>query len=339
MNFDKKYMDWILNKIEKDFKDDIALVVLYGSYHTGTHNEGSDIDMFFVPKTDRGWGLSKTFVYKNVGYDLFGISWDRLEGIAYIEEDLCALLDHSKIIYNHSESDLHHFKDIKNKLHMHLRDHEFMQKVVGHKLDQAIKNLSLYKKYPNELIYKAHTVISLSYAVIYSHHTYLKKGPKDLMFVLDELGEEVFKHSLLMSIDQQEDPVEYIYLVCKYVCDRFNKEIVIDEDVERETYSEQIELKSWFEEFVSNFRKIEKAKEEHDTWYMFITMVSMQDELNTIKHQVNLDLDICRYFNPNQIDKHADDVLKLEEDLRAYLDENEIKLDIFEDDRFLDEWS
>ena len=339
MNFDKKYIDWILNKIEKEFKDDIALLVLYGSYHTGTYNEGSDIDMFFVPKTDRGWALSKTFIYKNVGYDIFGISWDRLEGIAYIEEDLCALLDHSKVIYHHSESDMNRFKDIKNKLHMHLRDHEFMHKVVNHKLDQAIKNLSLYKKYPDQLIYKAHTVISLSYAVVYSHHRYLKKGPKDLMYVLDELGEDVFKHSLLMSLDQQDDPFGYIYLVCKYVCDRFNKKIVINEEVEMKIEDNHIDLKSWFEEFVSNFRKIDKAKQEHDSWLLFVTMVSMQDELNAIKHQVNLDLDICRYFDSNQIDEYADDVLKLEQDLRVFLDQNQIKLDEYQDDRFIDEWS
>lgn len=53
-------------------RDDVDLLLLYGSYLTGDAGPRSDVDLCFVPATERGWQVAETFIYQRVGYDLFG---------------------------------------------------------------------------------------------------------------------------------------------------------------------------------------------------------------------------------------------------------------------------
>jgi predicted nucleotidyltransferase len=47
----------IVEKIEASYSEDISLLICYGSYVTGDYAGMSDIDFFFVPKTNRGYKL------------------------------------------------------------------------------------------------------------------------------------------------------------------------------------------------------------------------------------------------------------------------------------------
>ena len=54
-------IEWSIKKIEREYKDDVSLLLIYGSYENGTANGLSDVDFYFVPKTERAYKLSKTF--------------------------------------------------------------------------------------------------------------------------------------------------------------------------------------------------------------------------------------------------------------------------------------
>ena len=47
-----KVVEWITNKVKTEYADDISLVLLYGSYMNGTANSKSDVDCYYIPKTD-----------------------------------------------------------------------------------------------------------------------------------------------------------------------------------------------------------------------------------------------------------------------------------------------
>ena len=52
-------VDCLIEKIKKDYDGDISLVHIHGSYfYNDTHNL-SDIDLYFVPKTQRKWSENK----------------------------------------------------------------------------------------------------------------------------------------------------------------------------------------------------------------------------------------------------------------------------------------
>ncbi|WP_234121236.1 nucleotidyltransferase domain-containing protein [Clostridium hydrogenum] len=48
-------VDWVVKKIKKDYKDDVSLLLTYGSYENGTANPLSDVDFYFIPKTKNAY--------------------------------------------------------------------------------------------------------------------------------------------------------------------------------------------------------------------------------------------------------------------------------------------
>ena len=60
---------WAINRIEDNYKDDVSLLLSYGSYVNGTANSLSDVDFYFIPKTERAYELCTTFIVESVGFE------------------------------------------------------------------------------------------------------------------------------------------------------------------------------------------------------------------------------------------------------------------------------
>lgn len=116
MTLKKDLFERIIHEIKTNFKHDVALLCHYGSTLDGTDHEKSDIDMYFVPKTDKGYGLMHQFIIDGIGYDLYPISWDRLQAMANYDDAMASLIMDAEVIYHDSEEDLHHFLALKEQL-------------------------------------------------------------------------------------------------------------------------------------------------------------------------------------------------------------------------------
>ncbi len=68
-----KEAELLIEKIKRDYSNDISLLVIMGSTIYNDTHERSDIDMFFVPKTERGFNLEFTFIIDEIGYDFWDI--------------------------------------------------------------------------------------------------------------------------------------------------------------------------------------------------------------------------------------------------------------------------
>lgn len=68
MTVNDKIINWIVNRAEKYYAEDIALILIYGSYVNGTANAKSDVDCYFIPRTERGYQFAADFIkeYLNV---------------------------------------------------------------------------------------------------------------------------------------------------------------------------------------------------------------------------------------------------------------------------------
>lgn len=85
-------MDWIQNQVTTHYNTDIALVLLYGSVINGTNNDTSDLDCYFIPKTERALKFSQTFIVDGIGYDIFPMHWETVESIANLDHRLLPCL-------------------------------------------------------------------------------------------------------------------------------------------------------------------------------------------------------------------------------------------------------
>ena len=129
----------LIDRIRRDYKDDIALVVLLGSYiYNDTHSR-SDLDMFYVPNTDRGRDLSITFIVDGIGFDYWAISWERLERIAAFEERSTSIITEGRVIYYSLENDLKRFLALKTKA-LDTSDRRSFVDKAGKRLDEAYKH-------------------------------------------------------------------------------------------------------------------------------------------------------------------------------------------------------
>jgi predicted nucleotidyltransferase len=62
-------IELLIDKIKKDYFEDISIIYLYGSYLNEDFHELSDIDLFIVTKSDKGYKLGFTFILNGIGYD------------------------------------------------------------------------------------------------------------------------------------------------------------------------------------------------------------------------------------------------------------------------------
>lgn len=105
----------LIDKIRIDYREDVAVVVMMGSHLYGETHSRSDLDMYFVVNTPRGYELSQTFIIDGIGFDYWPISWERLERIAAHDERITAIITEGQILYSSSEEDLERFNELKAK--------------------------------------------------------------------------------------------------------------------------------------------------------------------------------------------------------------------------------
>ncbi len=176
-----KVVEWITNKVKAEYADDISLVLLYGSYINGTANSKSDVDCYYIPKTERGYNLGIGFIIDGVGYDLFPISWERVARIADLQECLLPLVGDVQVIYCGDSCDLERFKDIQSKLHSNLANDEYVKDIARKRCEDAnrmCEQIKLGGCLSEVRKIAGHVIMTLADAVAIYNHDYFHFGLK-----------------------------------------------------------------------------------------------------------------------------------------------------------------
>ena len=130
-------VSWLRERAAGDFTGELSLVVSYGSHWNGTAGSLSDVDCYFVPKTERGQEFGGQFILQGVGYDIFPMSWERLRGIARLEESLAPLVGDAQVLYYGDEGDLERFRALERELRQCLQDSAYCREMAGKRFDRA----------------------------------------------------------------------------------------------------------------------------------------------------------------------------------------------------------
>jgi len=89
--------DWAVRKIESEYKDDVCLLLGHRT-HEFDKDQGEISFSFYIPATSRSNGLARTFIVDGIGYDLFPMSWERVERIAEVKGDNPTCLNDAEIL-------------------------------------------------------------------------------------------------------------------------------------------------------------------------------------------------------------------------------------------------
>lgn len=125
-NIDKELVAWAINKIQTEYKEDVSLLIgQIGGGKIPTDEQNMVFD-FFVPATERGNQLARTFIIEDMGYDLYPISWERLENIANINEPrMIFAFAKGEVIYAKSPEEKMRFENLKAEMLSKLQDKTF----------------------------------------------------------------------------------------------------------------------------------------------------------------------------------------------------------------------
>ncbi|GKX67502.1 hypothetical protein [Inconstantimicrobium mannanitabidum] len=141
-NIDKELIQWVINKIETEYNGEISLLLgRKGACKIPTDGDDMAFD-FFIPACDHGYSLARTFIIDNMGYDLFPMSWERVEGLAALNENITFCLAESEILYARNETDRERFELLKRTLFNNLKNKDFIYKKSLEKISCA---MDIYK--------------------------------------------------------------------------------------------------------------------------------------------------------------------------------------------------
>jgi len=94
----------------------VDLICLYGSYVTGTANDYSDLDFYYIPRKDPFWDPMESFIYQDIGYDFWPIPWNQVEALADFAESRVSLVGDALVVYARNEEVRARFTQLQDKI-------------------------------------------------------------------------------------------------------------------------------------------------------------------------------------------------------------------------------
>jgi hypothetical protein len=334
----------LIEKIKKDYKDDIAVVVVMGSYIYNETHSRSDLDMYYVPKSERGKNLGKVFIIDGIGFDFWPISWERLEGIANHDEKITSIVTEGRVIYCSSEEDLARFNQLKEK-GLDTSDRGKFIRKAQEKFNETYKayfkmvnaeNLSEVRIYAMEIIF------SVTYAIALLNRTTVKRGrgklkkeimdmslvPKDFSALYD---------TVFVSGDIIEIKNAYRQLMC-------NTEDLISNEQNRikEHVSFADKLDGFYEELINFYNKIIHACEIGDTYTALFAAVEITHEVEAVFSGTGVSSkqlpDIVGAFDLVNMKGFLEAVHEHQKQLVELLQNNSVKLRVLQDFEELEQY-
>ena len=262
-------LDVILNKIKREYKDDIDAVICYGSYVTDTYHNMSDLDFYFIPKTDKAYEMCLQFIINDIGYDLWPITWNRLEEFVNLKQDLTSLVAKGVIVYQRSNQVEERFYSLKMNAEM-LLETDLAEAVKRHLKDAKALYFDMYE---DKVDHVAKILEHLVHAVAYLNKKYIVKS-------IDHIKEECKTYPL--------KPLEFIERINRIIS---NPYLVVNSEVEKlisdvtklsHKKEDPYELKGMYEEMKSSYNKVHYACDNEDYFKVYFTLSSIYREIKSV---------------------------------------------------------
>ena len=323
--------DCLIDKIKRDYDGDVSLVHVHGSYVYNDTHELSDLDLFFVPKTLRGYNLAQTFILNGIGFDYWALPWERLERIANHEEKITSIITEGEILYYHSEEDLMRFNKLKEKAG-NFTDKE-SNKNIGKEIMKDIYKQYFYIMNSNDIVEIRKSIIGiidiLSFALAQLNCTSIKRGRKHLkneilsMELIPDDFEDIYTKLFIERNPGKIKKLLYTLII--------NTEKLFDSN----NYSDFNEsFNGFYEEMIQHYNKIYYACDTGDIYTPLFASVELTAEIEELFKKSNCSYilpDMIGAYDPNDLTKIKKMAKMQQEYFENLLKENGIKINSFKD--------
>ena len=309
-------------------------MLIYGSYVNGTANSKSDLDCYFIPKTENGYHMAVDFIIEGVGYDVFPISWERVEKIADLLEPLTPLVGDVKIIYSNSASDTERFRLVQDRLKSNLANDEYVRAIATRRCEEAGKLCTMLKRghSASEIRKTAgNMIMMLADAVAVYHHEYyhfgLKKQFEDLQDHIPNVPQSVVNgYKNVVEAADIDDVIQYAMILFDDVCEYLGVTFTLQEVSEPEkVVADAVDgpgLAALYEEICSTFNKIYVCCETGNYILAFLSAVCLQRDLDDAKEAGCPAYELLGNFNYKELTRFAEATHKIERDFVQLITDN-----------------
>lgn len=335
-NIDCELIDWALDKIKKDYKEDVALLIgQKGACKIPTDEQTVAFD-FYVPCTERGYQLAKTFVIEDMGYDLFPMSWDRLERIADLQETITFAFANGIILYAKTKEDEARFLALQELLKKRLAQPEYRTEKALEQLNVAMeifKTLAFDEDMSHVRKAAGGIMQYLSIALATFNGTYLSNtyGCGQYISQVNTLHTKPQDYAKLceeiMLSTSVKDIKERTYDLIRLTRNFFAALQAPKATPSNENYEE---LGGWYYEARYSFRRLAYYCGIHDYISAYELGCYLQIEFDAIKEEFGLrTMDLMGHFDAHNLDTFAIESQKLENYILEVLKLRNVKLEIY----------
>ncbi len=332
----QKLTDWVINKIKTEYKDDVCLLL----GHTTLKLEKDMAEApfsYYVPASERALGLARTFIIDGIGYDLFPMSWERIEKLADLTNTNTNSLDTARILYARSEADKNRYIALQTKLQSNLNDPKYRLNKALEKLNIAME---IYQTMQfEETLYKVrkaagHIALYLATAVATVNQTYFyKEGHTSLIADLATMPDTPKNFIGLYEAIVKAGSSEELKKLCYEMIYNTRQFLSAKKGTrEKGDYNRNFkDLASWYQELIYTWRRVYHFCDENDPVRGFSWGCFLQSELDIVREEFGLDeMDLMGVFKASNMAAYRKRAEELEKKIVSVIEEHGVAIDQYD---------
>ena len=313
---------WVFDTVEKQYAEDIALVLAHSTLRLEPEQEAVS---YFVPITQRGSNFAQTFILgeEGEGFDIWGIPWERLEKFADLEEYNVTVLADAKILWARSEEDRRRFEALQEKQKALLADPE-KQKFMAQVSLSIAKQFYLKMQFePNRAKVWAGCLLDhLARAIAFANGAYFKKSQTEQLAELaamekvpDNFGEKYQQIIVERNAEKLDALCKELYLLVGAFLESGMEKAQPEKNFQ--------DLADWYGELAYTWLRIRTYAAQGDVTKCYMWGIFLQQELDQVCGDFGLEqMELMDSFEPENLQLLAERANELEREMRQIIQKN-----------------
>lgn len=324
--------DWAVREIETKYKDDVCLLLGQWRRDFGPDQEEFTFH-YYVPATSRSNGLARTFIVDGMGYDLFPMTWERVERIADIRGDNPVCLDDAEILYARNDDDRQRFVSLQARMRANLQNPHFMYTRAREALNTAMqifRDMLFEEKLSTIREHAGYLCLNTANAVAFVNQQYLASPDyftgllsiKTVPAGFTDMYERIIRAK---TPDEQKRLCHDIITMTRRFLDENDKNAV-----RRISAPDFSELAFWYQELSYTWRRIYYWCDKENPVNAYIWGCMLQNELDTVGADFGIaDLDILSAFDAADLPAFRKRAERVEQHIVATIEAHGVKIESY----------
>ena len=318
-----KLTEWAINKIKRDYPDDVALLVGLAHCSPDGSGHGECFD-YFVPATEKGYELEQEIYIDGVNHDLYPRDWARCERTANLEDWCTFCLANGEILYARSQEDVDRFEALRQQLKENLANPAFVYPKALERLDEAMnlyRNMMFEDRLHQVRMAAGYIFNGLLKAVLWLNGTYysyhLTVETHQLARCKRQPEHFAAYYQAMLSAKNTSELKSIAHLMIQTT----RKFIAGYKPEEKEEASKNYKwLAMWYSEMSLTWRRLRHFCEAGCADAAFTDACTLQEECNVVTEEFGLpDFDLLSGFDCDALVKLSKQATEVEEQIKAYV--------------------